>query len=420
MRFLEQRVTSSPDHAGYLRVIARFEMESSGSELEFWFDLPETYRGGISQSGNPWLILMIPVAMEAAEDISLSVPVDPLLVENLRGLMAVWHYWFPTLRVAEIKAPFASSPVQSADRRALFFSGGADSFFTLLRHDKTATGSGSGPVDILVSVGGFDLRLSAGSEVLLAIERLRCAAHEFDKAFLPVITNLRDPQTSYDRNWILSHGCAMGVVAHLLEGELGEVLISSSYEYGKLLRIGSHPLTDPLLSSRHLRVVHDGTSYSRPEKIALVGTSDRALRNLRVCYAAERHFNCSRCPKCLFTMVTLDAFGLAEKATTFDWSAYRMEAIAGLLLDDLQIGRAKRLIAAAKQSERHELVAALQRAIDRTVLMKRGAKIISRLPYLWRFEHQALRYLSKLSAGEGNRLLQWIVSNWWERTARSL
>lgn len=394
-------------------------MERSGAILNFWFDLPESHGDHIARSGNPWLILMLPIAMEAAEDISISLPVDPLLLENLKGLMGVWHYWFPDLRVASIEAPLTPLPPRNANQRALFFSGGADSFFTLLRHDKAAAGSGSGAVDLLIFVGGFDLPLSSREEIRLTAQRLDDATGEFHKILLPVTTNLREPNTAYRANWILSHGCAMGVVAHLLEGALCEVLISSSYEYGKLMRIGSHPLTDPLLSSRHLHVIHDGASYTRPEKIALIGGSDRALRNLRVCYAGGRHDNCSQCPKCLFTMVTIDALGFADRATSFDWSKYRMESIASLQLDDLQIGRAEKLIAAARESNRQELVTALQQSIDRTLLTRKGANLVRRLPYLWRYEFATRQYLQQLASGSGNIFLQWLVANWWLRRTRT-
>lgn len=419
MRFLEQRVTDSPDRPGCVRIAADFEMERSGAVLSFWFDLPESCRGSIGQSGDPWAALMVPIAMEAGEDISISVPVDSLLLENLIGLMAVWHYWFPELREARFDAPPAS-PRPPATRRGMFFSGGIDSFFTLLRHDKAARGGGGGPVDTLIFVGGFDIPITDEGEVSLARQRLEGPALAFGKTFLPVMTNLRELDTPYRTNWILSHGCAMATIAHLLSGELGEVLISSTYKYGLLLRIGSHPMTDPLLSSRRLRVIHDGASHSRDDKIAHVATSETALRHLRVCYAAQRHDNCGKCAKCIHTMTALDMFGYAYKAPAFDWSGYSMEALAGLFLkNDLQIYRVERLLTVARSTGRQDVQAAAQRSIDRTMLIRNGVRAIRRLPYLWRYEYQATRYLERLTSGGGSPFLQSIATVLWRNRVRA-
>lgn len=395
MRLLEQTIAPSPDQADSLRISVDLEMEGAGTILNVWFDVPEAYGDRVSQSGNPWLILMLPIAMATGENIVIPLPVDSLLLENVRGLMGVWEGWFPELRRVEIEAPLSSSRHSSAGRRGLYFSGGVDSFFTLLRHDLATTGGGGGPVDTLIFIGGFDFQLSAKERVLLVREELRRVTGEFNKSFLPVLTNLRQWDTPYKTNWILSHGCALATVGHLLDGEFAEILISSSYEYGHLLRIGSHPMTDPLLSSRHLRFIHDGATFTRPEKIAQVGGSDRALRNLRVCYAPGQHYNCSRCPKCLFTMVTIDVLGFAERATSFDWNAYKMESIAGLLLGDLQIGRAQKLIAAARHNNRNELVAALQQSVDRSLNIRRAVNVTRRLPFLWRFEHQVREFMQR-------------------------
>lgn len=419
MRFLEQRVTGSRDHPGCVRVTADFEMERSGAALSFWFDLPESCRDSIGQSGDPWVTLMVPIAMAAGEDISISLPVDSLLLENLTGLMSVWNYWFPEQREASFDAPLAP-PRPPAAGRGMFFSGGVDSFFTLLRHDKAATGGGGGPIDTLVFVGGFDIPITDEREISLARQRLQGPARAFDKIFLPVMTNLRELDTPYKTNWILSHGCAMATIAHLLAGALGEVLISSTYKYGLLLRIGSHPMTDPLLSSRRLRVIHDGASYSRDHKIAEVATSETALRHLRVCYASRRHDNCGSCAKCLHTMTALDMYGYLNKAPSFDWSCYSLDAVAGLFLTtDLQIYRVERLLTLARSTGREEIQAALQRSIDRTMLVRNGARAVSRLPYLWRYEYQARQYLLQLTSGAGHPFLRSIATALWQGGARS-
>ncbi len=93
-------------------------------------------------------------------------------------------------------------------------------------------------------------------------------------------------------------------------------------------------MTDRLLGSRELRVVHEGASFNRVEKTALVAESDVALGALHVCWQGLRQGNCSDCPKCLRTMAILDLLGAAEKAKTFDWSGYSMKKLGKVWLND--------------------------------------------------------------------------------------
>lgn len=396
MRLTSSNVGPSPDNPDACRVTVGILLEKTAKELNFWFDVPRDRQDQISSGGNAWLTLMMPIAMAVGEDITLEVPVDPHLLENIRGMMAAWHGWFPELREAEIQAPTAPARRPPPGRRAMFFSGGVDSFFTLLRHHPEATGCGDGPVDTLVFVEGFDLPVSAREETSQARRDMQLVASEFGKTLLNLSTNLRELDTPYKHNWILAHGCAMATVMHLLDTDITDILVSSSRRYSHLVHIGTHPLTDPLLSSRRLRFVHDGASFSRTEKIAQVGRSETALRFLRVCYESRQYKNCSRCPKCLLTMAAIDTVGLPDKAVTFDWSAYKPESLGGLVLrSNAEQHRISELMAAAAQVGRADLVTALQRSVERSVNANRALRAIRHLPYLWRFEHQLYQHLSR-------------------------
>ncbi len=396
MRLTSRNVGPSPDNPDACRVSVGILLEKTGKELGIWFDVPRNREAQVTSGGNAWLTLMMPIAMADGEDITLELPVDPHLLENIRGMMAAWHGWFPELREAEIQAPTMPAHRPPPGRRAMFFSGGVDSFFTLLRHHPETTGCGDGPVDMLVFVEGFDLPVSAREETAQARRDMQLVAGEFGKTLLIASTNLRELDTPYKHNWILAHGCAMATVMHLLESDVTDVLISSSRRYSHLAQIGTHPLTDPLLSSRRLRFIHDGASFSRTEKIAQVGRSEAALRFLRVCYESRQYKNCSRCPKCLLTMAAIDAVGLPEKAVTFDWSAYKPETIGGLVLrNNAEAHRVSELMAAAQRLGRTDLVTALQRSVDHSARANRALRLVRHTPYLWRYEYQLYRYLSR-------------------------
>jgi hypothetical protein len=62
---------------------------------------------------------------------------------------------------------------------------------------------------------------------------------------------------------------------------------ASTYSYSNLAPWGSHPLTDPLLSTLGTRVIHDDAAFSRIEKTEFIARREMALRTLRVCWNAR-------------------------------------------------------------------------------------------------------------------------------------
>lgn len=365
IKLVRHDVTASPDRGGFRRVSVDVRTATAMSPLQFWFDVPESHADRLTGSGNPWLLMMLPLAMASGQAIEMPCPVDPHLVDNLNGLMQVWHAWSPRMTPVAIRAPRMKEAVASAGRRALFYSGGIDSSFSLLRHVDGTTGDGGGPVDDLIHIAGFDLPLTATAELETAQRVTEDVARRFDKKMVRVFTNLRTPTSPYRSNWIGTYACALAAVGHLLEGEYSELLIAAAYDFGHPdPRIGSHPMTDPLLGSRSLRVVHDGGSFTRVEKTARVAQSDAALTALRVCWESRKFSNCSECRKCLITMVTLDLLGYKDKARSFDWSAYDVQSLRRLrLTTESQRVFFLGIVTAARSAGRADIVEAVSECV---------------------------------------------------------
>jgi hypothetical protein len=96
-------------------------------------------------------------------------------------------------------------------------------------------------------------------------------------------------------------------LASLLGLGFDTVLIPASLGPDELSRCGSHPLTDPLLSTDATRVVHDGLEL-RSEKVRYLVAAGAPLADLRVCNRFSS-YNCGVCEKCLRTMVALELYG---------------------------------------------------------------------------------------------------------------
>jgi hypothetical protein len=149
---------------------------------------------------------------------------------------------------------------------------------------------------------------------------MKRVAQDLGKEFIDVATNVRDTRwwsTGYGR---LSHGSAMASVGLALEKRYNKILIPSTSAYNNLFPNGSHPLTDPLLSTRGTKIVHDGAGFDRVQKTELISKSEVALRSLRVCWESHTDKNCQACNKCYRTMITLMLLGALKKCSTLSES----------------------------------------------------------------------------------------------------
>jgi hypothetical protein len=95
------------------------------------------------------------------------------------------------------------------------------------------------------------------------------------------------------------------------------MVIPSSAAQATVVASGTSPLLDPMFSTEDL-VVHHDVPASRPDKVAwLARERPELLPYLKVCFHEDRRDNCGRCPKCVLTMLSLEAAGALPLATGF-------------------------------------------------------------------------------------------------------
>ena len=84
----------------------------------------------------------------------------------------------------------------------------------------------------------------------------------------------------------------------------------------------------PWLSTESLDFVDDGTFLDRSQKTVLIADYEPATRYLNVCGNHDTlDTNCSICPKCCRTLLTLELIGKADAfRAVFDVDKYRREA----------------------------------------------------------------------------------------------
>lgn len=308
-------VRTTPGASGRVRVVGEIAYDDRPGRIEeCWFDFPEQYSDSLCLSGSPWLACMLPLATTLGEPLRIALPVDRLLYRNAYELVAIWRSWFPRLRGVEVIAERVDE-TPAGRKTGVFFSGGVDAFFTLLRNEGPFPEAL--PVDELICVGGFDIPLKN----LEAFGRLRATmegvAGRLGKRLIDVVTNLRETRLE-DAGWYdLLHGPGAIATGLMLGGRYDRLLIASASGYSFPEHAGTNPLTDPLLSTSRTRVLHDGARFTRQEKTEFLGSSDLAMGALHVCWNNGADDNCGACEKCVRTMVGLELAGRLQNCKTF-------------------------------------------------------------------------------------------------------
>lgn len=254
-------------------------------------------------------------AMREGATLRIDEPVSPRLLQAIPTIQEIFVNWqqrFPIYsRYARtsVEAPARVPRSRVAERTAAFFTGGVDSFYTVLRHREE--------IDSLLLVHGFDFSLENGEKERRIMAGVRAAAHALGKPLVEVRTDLRSFTDGY-AHWEAYHGAALASVALLLSSNFAKVYLPATLTYSHLIPLGSHPLLDPLWSTEELQLVHDGCEASRLEKLALISKETAARTWLRVCWENRNgRYNCGSCEKCLRTMVAMKALGLLDLFDTF-------------------------------------------------------------------------------------------------------
>jgi hypothetical protein len=231
-----------------------------------------------------------------ALQVTSPVPDDTFL-GNLRlatTLMGAWWGHEPVRLVTPGAVRRLVNQVRpAADGTALFFSGGIDSFYSLVRNPD---------IRLLVFIAGFDVRLARRETWEAMIHSFRELAAERGLRFVAVTTNVRQHAVLGNLRWARYHGAVLAAAAHLLGNQAGRWVVSASYQRSNMVPWGSHPELDPLWSSDDVSMVHFGEDMWRAQKLAAMADKPFVHQRLRVCYADPRaEGNCGRCEKCIRT-----------------------------------------------------------------------------------------------------------------------
>ena len=180
-----------------------------------WIDLPQALDSSAVLDGSPWVVAFLPLAMAVGEDIRVESSVDVELYENLHDLMLIWQEWCDNYRRVAIVADINTADEAARPTRiGAFFSGGADAFFTALRHTSQTSEGPALRINDLVFVRGFDIPIDRVDVFDRLVPKYQAIASELDCQLIDIATNFRDVVPEKLVPWgPVGHGAALAAVA---------------------------------------------------------------------------------------------------------------------------------------------------------------------------------------------------------------
>jgi hypothetical protein len=245
-----------------------------------------------------------------------------MLVEGLYTAHAWWTSWggMPAAAPGIETIARGRSRIPTRPRRAVAcLSGGVDGLHVLMRNRRLYRQDDAAYVREALFIHGFDIGKRARDpeheHYQMALRRLEPVAKETGLRLIPCRTNLRHLPSKPDF-WTYRHnGAALAAVGHAAILAPGFLFIGASHHVANPVPMGSHPAVDGLFSSQRVTVIHDGSRFSRLDKVRDLASWPTALAALRVCpLNLGDRANCGRCEKCLRTRLELLAVGVDETA----------------------------------------------------------------------------------------------------------
>lgn len=284
-------------------------VETKRTKSDLWFRFPAD--SSPSTDVDPFVVGLVLLAMQQNEPLEVEGTLSRQLIDGLERYQQVFHDWFPErfhlvkIHVEELRGDVPGATTGGVS--ACAFSGGVDSFYTLLTVPE---------ITQTIFMSGFDMPLNLGDSISELTGSYSRMMKDFGREFIIGSTNIR--QFVNTVNWTNAHGQALAAAALFFKNRWSRFYIPSSYTRGTYPKWGTHPSLDPLLSTEMMEFVHHGYSANRVKKLEKIAAVPASFDRLRVCWIQDIGLkNCGNCEKCMRTMIGLDLLDALPNFSTF-------------------------------------------------------------------------------------------------------
>jgi len=300
-------------------VWAKIELarKQTGFPDYFWYRIPDQYAEFISLQSDAFLLPALQAAMHFGEDIQVRATVSPRLAYHLDEYQFIQSFNFPK-ELHKVNIHYERLAPLQADPRAVgaSFSGGVDSFFTLYKHLPQNQPLSEYQITHALFINGFDITQIDRVKYQNLFLQYQHLLANLNIELLPLETNLVSsviPWLEYRRFYA---PVLLGSI--LAFGYLFKRFILSNSRHYTQAQVNSNPLADRLLSTETLDLEYFGATILREDKLEVISEWQMAQQALRVCGAPSlENLNCSKCEKCVRTMLPLYALGKMAQFRTF-------------------------------------------------------------------------------------------------------
>lgn len=293
MRLIDVETRTTPDH---VRLVGRVACREPGhkvvpwainetifeecrektQDVEVYFEFPRAYEDFVSRNADAFAIALMLPSMAAGEPLEIDPPVSESLLFNLKGIQDIFHAWHPQFERVPIHATARIEPRKpKAARAATFFSGGVDSFYSLLK--RLGPDPLPAPLTHMIFMHGVEQKLDHSEGTESSQQRAEKIAWMTGVECIVGKTNLR---TVFPLHWERYYvGTALAATAVALSEGLGYVCIPSSFTHLHQdfpTPHGTTPVVDERYSTEAIRVVHDGAEVTRAQKTASITGMEQA------------------------------------------------------------------------------------------------------------------------------------------------
>jgi hypothetical protein len=374
----------------------------AGAPDHLWYRLPERHAELVTDLVDPAVIGLLIPAMHAAEPIDVGGPVTDELVHNLRhGYQHVLEIVVPGLSRIPLNTPITVPAGGPARGVGTGFSAGVDSFAVLAEHHFANTPDALRLTHLTYFNVGSHTSGERGRSIFhRRYGQLSPVAEAIGLPFIPIDSNLDDfysfthfQQTNGPRNISAAALLQAGIGRYYLAGSVHfrNVRVRRMYDTAY-----SDPISLPLLTTGQFRPTSHGDQYTRVEKTLIVAHTSASHSSLDVCTnSPSSGGNCSHCPKCLRTELTLEIIGHLENfRSVFDLAVYERHRTS--FMDWIVIARKSKL---AGEIRDHAQRVGFRLPPILIAAPRHGARIAARNSLFF-----ARRVRRRLTAREGRRL----------------